>query len=260
MAFMHRVLLPAAGLLLGLGFWAEASAANRVVACGGDSNWPPMSYATPDDAQVKGFSADVLRTIFSSDTDLLIQLRPWVRCLTEVTRNDGADIVMSFLRNPEREKQFVFSRSYASLSPAYIYLANRYPAPPVRVLADLARLKVCALRGASTSYTKLPVDAIDAGSSGYPSLVGKLNRGHCDVVVDMQEVLLGHKKLGIIPLVAGQHTIALLPETEPHPLHFGISKDNPQAAKLVDRLDRGIQNLQRSGMLAKMLASYQLGK
>lgn len=219
-----------------------------------------MSYATPDDAQVKGFSADVLRAIFANDNDLLIQLRPWVRCLTEVTRSDGADVVMSFLRNPERDKRFLFSHPYVNLTPAYIYLITRYPKPPVRTLADLSRLKVCALRGASTAYTKLPPDAIDSGANSYASLIAKLNREYCDVIVDMQEVIQGHKKLDGIPLVAGRHTVALLPETEAHPLHFGVSRSNPQATNLIDRLDRGIQNLQRSGVLAKMQATYQLGK
>ncbi len=247
-------------LLAGLPLAQAAPTAERVVACGGDSNWPPMSYLAPGETQVKGLSADVLRSIFTNDVDLNIQLRPWVRCLTEVTRADGADIVMSFLRNPEREKQFLFSRSYVSLSPAYIYLTRRYPTPPVRSLADLSQLKVCALRGASTSYAKLPPSAIDSGSSGYASLIGKLNLEHCDVVVDLQEILLGHQKLGIIPLDASLHTIALLPQTEPHPLYFGVSKDNPRAAKLLERMDRGIADMQRTGALAKLLASYQLGK
>ena len=238
----------------------HAGAAERVVACGGDSNWPPMSYLMPGETQVKGMSPDVLRAVFANDADLDIQLRPWVRCLTEVTRADGADIVMSFLRNPEREKQFLFSRSYASLTPAYIYLARRYPVPPVRSLGDLSQFKVCALRGASTSYTKLPATAIDSGSSGYASLIGKLNLEHCDVVVDLQEILLGHQKLGVIPLDANLHSIALLPQTEPHPLYFGVSKDNPRAAKLVERMDRGIADLQRTGALAKLLATYQLSK
>ncbi len=237
-----------------------AHAAERVVACGGDNNWPPMSYLVPGETQVRGLSPDVLRTVFGSDTELDIQLRPWVRCLTEVTRADGADIVMSFLRNPEREKQFLFSRTYASLTPAYIYLARRYATPPVRSLGDLAQLKVCALRGASTAYTKLPAAAVDSGSSGYASLIGKLNLEHCDVVVDMQEVLLGHQKLGVIPLDANLHSIALLPQTEPSALYFGVSKVNPRAAKLVERMDRGIADLQRSGALAKLLATYQVSK
>lgn len=254
-----RHLLPLiAGLFLAMS--AGVNAADRVVACGGDNNWPPMSYATPDNPQVKGFSADVLRAIFANDSDLLIQLRPWVRCLTEVTRADGADIVMSFLRNPERDKQFLFSRPYASLTPVYIYLSGRYPTPPVRTLADLGALKVCALRGASTAYTKLPPEAIDAGSNGYTSLMVKLNKEYCDVVVDMREVIQGHRKLGSIPLVAGQHTMALLPDTEPHPLHFGVGRGNPQANSLVERLDRGILALQRSGALAKLQASYQLSR
>ncbi len=255
---MRHLLLLIAGLSLGL--TARVDAAERIVACGGDNNWPPMSYATPDNPQVKGFSADVLRAIFPSNNELQIQLRPWVRCLTEVTRSDGADIVMSFLRNPERDKQFLFSRPYASLTPVYIYLSSRYTRPPVRALADLVPLKVCAVRGASIAYTKLPPEAIDAGSNGYTSLMVKLNKEYCDVVVDMQEVIQGHRKLGSIPLVAGLHTVALLPETEPHPLHFGVSRSNPQALSLVERLDRGIQNLQRSGALAKMQASYQLSR
>ena len=255
---LFLLVLLAAGLPIVL--LGRATAAERVVACGGDSNWPPMTYQAPGETQVKGLSADVLRAIFANDTDLAIHLRPWVRCLTEVTRADGADIVMSFLRNPERDKQFLFSRPYANLTPAYIYLSRRYPTPPVRSLADLSQLKVCALRGASTSYSKLPPSAIDSGSSGYASLIGKLNLEHCDVVVDLQEILLGHQKLGIIPLDASLHTIALLPQTEPNPLHFGVSKDNPRAAKLVERLDRGIAELQRSGALAKLLATYQLSK
>ncbi|MES2581426.1 MAG: transporter substrate-binding domain-containing protein [Pseudomonadota bacterium] len=255
---MRHLLLLIAGLLIGL--CAQADATSRVVACGGDNNWPPMSYASPGDPRVNGFSADVLRAIFPNSSDLQIQLRPWVRCLTEVTRSDGADIVMSFLRNPERDKQFLFSRPYASLTPAYIYLSSRYPRPPVRTLADLAPLKVCALRGASTAYTRLSPDTIDAGSNGYTSLMVKLNKEYCDVVVDMQEVIQGHRKLGSIPLVAGQHTVAPLPETEPHPLHFGVSRSNPMAGALVERLDRGIQNLQRTGALARMQASYQLSK
>ncbi len=255
---MGRLFLFIAGLVIGIA--TAAAASERVVACGGDSNWPPMSYLLSGETQVRGMSPDVLRAVFASDTDLEIQLRPWVRCLTEVTRGDGADIVMSFLRNPEREKQFLFSRTYASLTPAYIYLARRFPTPPVRSLGDLTQLKVCALRGASTSYTKLPAAAIDSGSSGYASLIGKLNLEHCDVVVDMQEVLLGHQKLGVIPLDINQHTIALLPQTDPHPLYFGVSKDNARAAKLVERMDRGIAELQRTGTLAKLLATYQLSK
>jgi ABC-type amino acid transport substrate-binding protein len=255
---MARMIL----FIAGLAIWhaGAAGAGERVVACGGDSNWPPMSYQMPGETLVQGLSADVLRAIFANDTELNIQLRPWVRCLTEASRADGADIVMSFLHSPERDKQFFYSRPYATLTPAYIFLARRYPTPPVRSLGDLSQLRVCALRGASTSYTQLPADKIDSGSSGYASLIGKLNLEHCDVVVDMQEVLLGHKKLGIIPLDSRLHTITLLPQTEPRPMHFGVSKDNPRAARLIERIDRGIAELRHTGTLAKLLASYQLSK
>ncbi len=246
-------------LALGLAGMPMARA-ESVSACGGDNNWPPMSFALPGSKQVEGLSADVLRAIFNDEASLHISLRPWARCLQDVQRNNGFDIVMSLFRNPERDQLFQFSKTYLSLSPAYVYASARYAAPPVQKLADLAKLKVCALPGASTTYTRLPPDAIDVGTNSYASLMGKLDRGYCDVVVEMQEVMLGFAKLGLLPMQTGSYQVALLPETEKYPLHFGVAKDHPHASELVNQLDRGIRELQRSGKLADMLTRYQLNR
>ncbi|MFZ6742660.1 substrate-binding periplasmic protein [Undibacterium sp. JH2W] len=231
-----------------------AGAAERLRACGGDSNWPPMSYVKAAGGPVEGLSADILRNIFS---DPSIELRPWARCLLEVQAREGFDIVMSVFKNPEREKIYLFSRSYHSLTPSYLYSAARFPQAPLQVLGDLEKYKVCSLHGSSISYTKLPASAIESGATSYTSLMRKIERGHCDIVVDMQEVLWGFARLSLLPLDMSTYKILSLPQTEKYPLHFGVSKEHPQAAQIIEQLDKGLAELRRSGKLNSIINKYQ---
>ncbi|MES2040580.1 MAG: transporter substrate-binding domain-containing protein [Pseudomonadota bacterium] len=232
----------------------NAGAAERLRACGGDSNWPPMSYIKAAGTPVEGLSADILRNIFA---DPKIELRPWARCLAEVQAREGFDIVMSVFKNPEREKIYLFSRNYHSLTPSYLYSAKRFSQAPLQVLSDLEKYKVCSLHGSSTFYTKLPASAIESGATSYTSLMRKIERGHCDIVVDMQEVLWGFARLSLLPLDMSTYKILSLPQTEKYPLHFGVSKDHPQAAQIIAQLDKGLLELQRNGKLTSIINKYQ---
>ncbi|CAN5907553.1 hypothetical protein BH11PSE12_BH11PSE12_25990 [soil metagenome] len=250
---MMRVFL-ACLLLFGVAFVTGVAAA-PVKACGGDSNWPPMSYIKHPGQAVEGFSADILRSVFSPQPE--ISLRPWARCLVEVLAYQRFDIAMSLFKTPERETQFLFSRSYYSLTPSYMYAATRFAAPPILQLSDLAKYKVCALHGASIFYTKLPGSAIDSGAPNYSSLIKKLERGYCDVVVDMHEVFTGFFKLDLLPFDARQYPIVALPGTEKYLLHFGVAKQHPEAAAIIGHIDSGLQELQRNGKLGNLIMKYQ---
>lgn len=239
---------------------ATVTWAQSLRACGGDNNWPPMSYIAGDSDQPQGISVDILRMAFADRPDFAVSLRPWGRCLLEAQENRGFDIVMSLLRNPEREQQFLFTRPYLSLNPAYLYDQRRFTAPPIKRLADLSRYKVCALANASTNYTKLPAGSIDTGTPSYTGLLGKVDRGYCDVVVDMREVLMGFVALRMLPMETGLYRIEALPETERYPLQFGVSRKHPHAAELITAMDSTIQKLQSNGRLAGILAKYQITK
>ncbi|MFZ6730413.1 substrate-binding periplasmic protein [Undibacterium sp. Ji42W] len=232
----------------------DGRATETLRACGGDSNWPPMSYVKATGSLVEGLSAEVLRNIFS---DPKIELRPWARCLAEVQAREGFDVVMSVFKNPEREKIYLFSRSYHSLTPSYLYSAKRFPQAPLQVLADLEKYKVCSLHGSSTFYTRLPASAIESGATSYTSLMRKIERGHCDIVVDMQEVFWGFARLSLLPLDMSTYKIQSLPQTEKYPLHFGVSKVHPEAQKIIEQLDQGLLELQRSGRLTTIINKYQ---
>ncbi len=239
-----------------LALQGEPVQAQTMRACGGDGNWPPMSYVLAGGRRVEGLSADVLREVLAQEP--VVTLRPWARCLHEVQALEGYDIVMSVFRTPEREKDFLFSRSYLSLTPSYLYLTSRYAYPPIKNLADLARFKVCALHGASTFYTKLPPASIESGATNYSSLIKKIDRGYCDVIIDMREVFQGFSNLGMLPFNSGQYQIFPLPGTEKYPLHFGISRDHPFGPQIMEQIDRGLAELQKNGRLAALIAQYKL--
>jgi polar amino acid transport system substrate-binding protein len=239
------------GLLLVPTVWS----AEQVRACGGDNNWPPMSFIQSPSKTVEGISADLLRAIFK--TAPRIELRPWMRCLIEVQEHVHFDVVMSAFKNPEREKQFFFSQSYHSLTPSYMYATAKFARPPISRLADLSRYKVCSLHGSSTFYTGLPNSAIESSANNYLSLQKKLAYGYCDIVVDMREVLMGFSKLALLPFDAQKYTLLDLPETEKYPVHFAVSRTHPQGAQLIAQIDRGLNELQRSGKLKALIAKYQ---
>lgn len=224
-------------------------------ACGGDSTWPPMSYLSPKDKSVQGFSVEVLKAIL--ETTPRVQLRPWARCLAEVESVQGSDILMSAFKTPEREQKFLFSRPYFSLTPAYFYAKQRFSSPPIIQKSDLARYKICSLHGAATSYSGLPNERIESGATNYVSLFKKIERGHCDIVVDMEEVFLGFDHLGTVNFAAKEFEIRPLPDTERFPLHFAVSLTHPQARSIIEQINKGIASIQKNGRLKQLQDRFQ---
>lgn len=88
----------------------------------------------------------------------------------------------------------------------------------------------------------------------------KLERGHCDLVVEMREVLYGFAQIEVLAFQDVRFQIQNLPETKAYPLHFAISRHREDAQGLLDRLNRGIDEQQKSGRLNKLIKHYQAGQ
>jgi ABC-type amino acid transport substrate-binding protein len=245
-------------LLSGAIFFAlpcVCQAVESIRACGGNSHWPPMSYVLEDTKAVKGISVEVLKAIFNPQPE--IKLRPWARCMAEVEAMQGSDVMMSTFKTSEREQKFYFSHSYYHLTPAYFYSRQKFLVPPIKQLSDLSKYKVCSLHGAATSYVGNTALKIESGATNYLSLIRKIDRGYCEIVIDMREVLFGLSKIGIASFDAAHYQILPLPETQPLPLHFAVSKKNPNALKILNELNQGIIQLEKSGKL-KLLINADL--
>jgi polar amino acid transport system substrate-binding protein len=236
--------------LLLLLFASTCEASESIRACGGDSNWPPMSYISKETKSAQGLSVEVLKAILTPPPEF--KLRPWARCMAEVESLQGSDLIMSIFRTPEREQKFYFSRPYFNLTPAYFFARQRFARAPITELKDLKQYKVCSLHGAATSYVGNAASKIESGATNYVSLIRKIDRGHCDIVVDMKEVFLGLSKIGVAPFDAEHYQIVTLPETQQLPLHFAISKQNPQAKQILEILNKGITALEKNGKLKQL--------
>lgn len=90
-----------------------------------------------------------------------------------------------------------------------------------------------------------------------PSLIRKIDRGYCDIVVDMEEVFYGFAHIGLVPFTNPEYQILPLPETERFPLHFAISKAHPRAKQILEQLDKGIVQLQKNGKLKQLHDRFQ---
>ncbi|MEJ2794871.1 transporter substrate-binding domain-containing protein [Iodobacter sp. LRB] len=99
-----------------------------------------MSYQLNNHAGVDGISAAVIKCIFKSEKTPGIALIPWSRCIHEVESHHRFDVAMSVFKTAERDKKFIFSKSYHRLTPSHLYARSRYKTPAVNRLTDLARL------------------------------------------------------------------------------------------------------------------------
>ncbi|MBX9723819.1 MAG: transporter substrate-binding domain-containing protein, partial [Candidatus Obscuribacterales bacterium] len=194
---------------------------------------------------------EVLKAIFTPTPEF--RLRPWARCMAEVESLQGSDIIMSSFKTSEREQKFYFSQSYFNLTPAYFFARKRFSQAPITTLKDLNQHKVCSLHGAATSYVGNAADQIESGATNYLSLIRKIDRGHCEIVIDMKEVFHGLSKIGVASFDASPYQILVLPETQQLPLHFAISKQHPHAKQILETLNKGISKLEKSGKLKELI-------
>ena len=238
---------------------ASVTETGRLEACAGDNNWPPMSYQIDKGGQVDGISAALLGEIITSPGALTVTLRPWARCIFEVESHSKADIAMSMFKTTEREKVFLFSDNYHNLTPSYLFSTNRFSQAPILTLSDLNKFNVCSLHGAATQYTHLPAAKIESGANSYTSLINKIDQNHCDIVVDMGEVLTGLAILGQFPQNSTTYQVNPLPENTQIPVYFAVSKNHPRAKQLITMLNMGLNTLSHNGKMKAIIMRYRSG-
>ncbi|WP_332841470.1 hypothetical protein [Iodobacter violaceini] len=85
----------------------------------------------------------------------------------------------------------------------------------------------------------------------------KIDRKHCDVVVDMQEVFQGLANLVLFDLKKSDYQIKPLPGTEKYLLYFAASKAHHDGRKLIKDINKGIATLSALGEMSQIIRSYQ---
>lgn len=171
--------------------------------CDDAGEWPPFTYAkrvegTPS-KQVEGYSVDVISTIFKRHhIAYKIELLPWKRCLYNVEHGGPHVMLLSASYSDERDKKFLFSEPYYTITPHYFYNREVFvDAPIVRSKEDLRNYKVGGMLGYNYGYWGLsPSDVETKGIYSYENLVGQLRLQRIDLFVENLEVIAGFEKLG----------------------------------------------------------------
>lgn len=245
--------------------WAQgaepASGALRVIkACDDGAEWPPYTYFQRDadgkaGRQVVGYSVEVLQRIlaplgYTAEIDLL----PWARCQREVERGETYVLALNASPSPEREQRFLLSRAYYQTTHAYFYSRRRHPQGlDIQHLGDLARYRVCGLRGYNYSAYGLQGEQLDVGANEPQQVVGKLRAGRCDLWLEKYEIVAGTRVVGTDLLANADLAWARVPDLPPGDFHMIVSRQHPQWLKAIND---GLARLQASKELELLLRRH----
>ncbi|MFG6468182.1 substrate-binding periplasmic protein [Roseateles sp. BYS87W] len=236
--------------------------------CDGAPGWPPFIYVTKDhskadaETDVAGFSVEVLKNILkTADIPYKIDLLPWRRCLQEVERGKNYQMALQASLNQDRTSKYLVSRSYYRTSSHIFYLRQRFPdGMPIHRLSDLKNYRVCGLFGFNYEPYGLGHDDVDQASGSHANLIKRLRMGRCDLFIEQIEVMAGIDRLGMIAPAGGDIRHDPVPGVAPLEFHMLISRNLSSGGDLLELINSGVSNLEKTGQLEKLWIQHVLQK
>ncbi|MBB5020067.1 polar amino acid transport system substrate-binding protein [Chitinivorax tropicus] len=234
--------------------------------CDDQAEWPPFIYferaSGKKGKQIVGYSVDVISRILNeAKISYSVQLLPWSRCVAELKLGKRFQLTLNVSHNPERARDFLFSRPYYRLHSYYFYSKHTFPDGLALASAQaLKRYRLCGVAGFNYVPYGLTPDDLDTSARSLLQLPPKLHRDRCDVFVEKLEVMAGYTSLGQDILADFSLGYAPLPGIEPSPFHMMVSRQWPYASALIELLDAGINQLESKGELTRFKQRYRLSQ
>jgi polar amino acid transport system substrate-binding protein len=239
-------------LVLCLPCWASQA---ETLVLQGDEDYPPISYLR--DGKVAGVLPAILRLAepLTGDTYIL-QVGPWNRVYALGLRGEAGVYQLSF--NQERAALFDYSKPYYNDDIQIVTLKER--SFPFRSLQDLRGKRIGGVSGAS--YGQEVDHAIAQGLFTVDRDVGQVGRLRKLLAGRLDAAFIGNGPAGVEQLFARSAVLrnqrdrfAILPvPVVRDSLYVAFAKSMQQRAAL-DRFDAAIAQLQKSGELARIVAS-----
>lgn len=233
--------------------------------CDDGAEWPPFTFYQRIDGQkskkITGSAVEVLERILGrAGIAFTIDLIPWKRCQLEIMHGGRYQMALNASYSAERDRDFRLSRAYYRLTSQYFYSRPLHPTGwPIRELADLKQHRVCGLRGYNYSTYGLGEADLDLSDGGFAPMIAKLHLGRCDLFVEKREIMQG---FGVVDaemarlLADPRLGAANLPGVTETGFHMIVSRAIPYSQALVGVLDAGIDELEASGELQKVMTKY----
>lgn len=259
---MHRGPLLA---LLPCLFAAAPAAAATLRACADQAEMPPFTYAERvggrKSEQVVGVSVDLLRQIgHRQGWDVQVALLPWARCLAMVA-DHRSDLAINIGLADAQASALQVSRPYFTMHNVYFYSRRARPQGlNLAQLSDVQHYHLCGLGGYRFEAFGIDTRRVDRGTTaGYEQLISKLHLGRCDLFIDSRETMAGQYLVNPnlrSALVDGTLVSQPLPGSPTRALYFGVAGGGAASAALLDQLNRGLDALEKTRELDKLLDRY----
>ncbi|OQS45299.1 hypothetical protein B0T49_16130 [Chromobacterium violaceum] len=178
---------------------------------------------------------------------------PWARAVNQA-RNGRLDGIVGLWTTPERTRAFLFSQAF--LDNHIGFFKRREDGIRYQTLADLKPYAIGIVRGYANS------DAFDAArlhtdeTLSDASNLSKLAAHHIDLALidrGVANYLLGGSLAALAPKLEW-----LSPAVVDYPMHLGIARRQPQAAKRIQDFNRGLDAMRQDGTLDKMLKQAKI--
>lgn len=238
---------------------AAPSVPRELKACGDINEFPPYTYFERQEgrmtATVAGFNVDYLASLLGAEKrSVAVELLPWKRCLL-LGSLGKYDLVLDVSGQSARQRDFYIAQSHYTIRPIMMF-SEKMPPPPGDTPEVLAHYSRCEVLGWDYSIYKLRPDQGNVmNPATLDGALRMLRIGRCQVMVHNLELVLGMRQVGKRDLLEGltYRHVTWLPTYD---LHIAVSRKLPYAPQLVDLLNRGRLNMNRSGETQRLLKKY----
>ncbi len=242
--------------------WASTLKGSTIHVCEDGAEWPPYSYFKRVNGQptkeVVGLAVDIVGTIFKkAGVGLSIELLPWARCQKELITGNAYQLALNASYSELRAKTYHLSRPYYSTTNYYFYSKKVHPTGlKIEQLADLKNYKVCGLFGYNYETYGLASGSIDQGAYSFPSVIGKVHAGRCDLFLEKYQVMAGFGATGQPFLDDENLGRAPVPGMAPTQFYMMLTRSGEHADELLKLVNDGLLELETSGELGRLTKKY----
>lgn len=230
-------------LLLSFGAYAAPKAdLPHIRVCGDAIDWPPYTYVLNDKAL--GYDIDILDEVltqrgFSYD----ITMTSWSRCLRG-TKSGEFDLALSASFNEQRNKDYLYTDWYYSITPHYVYSKKRFP-DGLRIsdVQELTQFRVCGNHG--YNYSDFGLGDIKRVGNSINECIEKVKQGECDIYLNWEEILYAIKEMWGINLISDDLVSVAVPNMKRHKFHMLISRQLEQRYELKRYLDQHLRTIRQ---------------
>jgi polar amino acid transport system substrate-binding protein len=206
--------------------------------------------------EVTGFSVEYIKQILSAQNiKSTVELIPWKRCQAMVA-NGKYTMLLNASVNPERQKNFLITKAYYTIKDVYFY-SKLKPTPKVKNVKDLRLLYICGQAGFNYLNFGIHDEEIDTQAASFPQVMDKLKLGHCDIVLGHLEFAANYRfTSGIDYTKDKDFGWGEIEGTKPLKIHIMVSRQLPYSKELLELINRGIDEMNRSKKSAKLKRKF----